>query len=134
MIKIHCLGIYLHLDYTNLSNFASQLCYIVSIWNVRIIFSLRMIFHFYITCVSCEAFTMKLIKQIRMRFVIISNHWYRLYPMEMLKMNTSKFYPLLVSFVRAHKVCLQPDEIVGRVLDVLAGDCAIYHLKFFLCH
>ena len=33
-------------------------------------FSLRIIFHFYITCESCEAFTMKLIKQIRIRFVI----------------------------------------------------------------
>ena len=61
---------YLHLDYTNLSIFASQLCYIISISNVRIIFSLRIIFHFYITCESCEAFTMKLIKQIRIRFVI----------------------------------------------------------------
>ena len=62
--------LYLHLDYTNLSIFASQLCYIISISNVRIIFSLRMIFHFYITCESCEAFTMKLIKQIRIWFVI----------------------------------------------------------------
>ena len=61
---------YLHLDCTNLSIFASQLCYIISISNVRIIFSLRMIFHFYITCESCEAFTMILIKQIRIWFVI----------------------------------------------------------------
>ena len=63
---------YLHLDYTNLSIFASQLCYVISISNVRIIFSLRMIFHFYITCESCEAFAMKLIKQIRIRF---ANHF-----------------------------------------------------------
>ena len=125
---------YLHLDYANLSTFASQLCYIISISNVRIIFSLRMVFHFYITCETCEAFTIKLMKQIRIRFVICSNHWQRLYPTEMLETNISELYPLLVSFVRAHKVFLQPDEIVGRVLDVLAVDCAIYHLRFFLCH
>ena len=77
---------------------------------------------------------MKLIKQIRIRFVIYFQPLAPTLPMEMSKMNISKFYPLLVSFVRAHKVFLQPDEIVGRVLDVLAVDCAIYHLKFFLCH